>query len=88
VDWIGGSWGPPSADLGHMRLNLVWELGPAAADRFLAAHRALTGADHHPFWDLAAAVDCVPELDAPGPPEPWLARMEDWVGAALARLGG
>ena len=88
VDWIGGSWGPPSVDLGHMRLNLVWELGPAAADRFLAAHQALTGADHHPFWDLAAAVDCVPEPDAPGPPEPWLARMEDWVGAALARLGG
>jgi aminoglycoside phosphotransferase (APT) family kinase protein len=88
VDWVGGSWGPPSIDLGHMRLNLVWDLGPEAADRFLAAHRALTGFDHDPWWDVVAAVDCIPELDAPGPPEPWLARMEDWVGAALARLGG
>jgi aminoglycoside phosphotransferase (APT) family kinase protein len=88
VDWIGGSWGPPSVDLGHMRLNLVWDLGPEAADRFLAAHHALTGFDHHPFWDVVAAVDCIPELDAPGPPEPWLQRMEDWVAAALARLGG
>jgi aminoglycoside phosphotransferase (APT) family kinase protein len=88
VDWIGGSWGPPSVDLGHMRLNLVWELGLEAADRFLAAHHALTGADHHPFWDVAAAVDCIPELDSPAPPEPWLRRMEGWVGAALAHLGG
>jgi aminoglycoside phosphotransferase (APT) family kinase protein len=88
VDWIGGSWGPPSIDLGHMRLNLVWDLGPEAADRFLAAHHALTGLDHDPWWDVVAAVDCIPELDSPGPPEPWLRRMEDWVGAALARLGG
>jgi aminoglycoside phosphotransferase (APT) family kinase protein len=89
VDWIGGSWGPPSVDLGHMRLNLTWDLGIEAADRFLAAHRALTGFDHHPWWDVAAAVDCVPEPDSSGPPpEPWLQRMEDLVAAALARLGG
>jgi aminoglycoside phosphotransferase (APT) family kinase protein len=89
VDWIGGSWGPPSIDLGHMRVNLAWELGVGAADRFLAAHRALTGLDHHPYWDLVAAADVVPELEAPGPPpEPWLARMEDLVAAALAELGG
>jgi aminoglycoside phosphotransferase (APT) family kinase protein len=87
VDWTGGSWGPPSVDLGHMRLNLTWDLGVEAADRFLAAHRALGGFDHHPWWDVAAAVDCVPEQDAPGPPEPWLARMEALVAGALARLG-
>jgi aminoglycoside phosphotransferase (APT) family kinase protein len=85
VDWIGGSWGPPSVDLGHMRLNLAWDLGVEAADRFLAAHHRLTGFDHHPYWDVASAVDCVPELDTPGPPEPWLRRMEDLVAAALAR---
>jgi aminoglycoside phosphotransferase (APT) family kinase protein len=88
VDWIGGSWGPPSVDLGHMRLNLVWDLGPEAADRFLAAHHALTGFDHDPVWDVVAAVDCLPELDAPGPPDPWLRRTEDWVAATLAVLGG
>jgi aminoglycoside phosphotransferase (APT) family kinase protein len=89
VDWVGGSWGPPSVDLGHMRLNLAWELGPEAADQFLAAHRALTGLDHHPFWDVACVVDVVGELDSPGPPpEPWLARMEDLLAAALARLDG
>jgi len=85
VDWVGGSWGPPSVDLGHMRLNLTWDLGAEVADRFLAAHRALTGFDHHPYWDVVAAVDCIPELHSP---EPWLLRMEDLVAAALARLGG
>jgi aminoglycoside phosphotransferase (APT) family kinase protein len=89
VDWVGGSWGPPSVDLGHMRLNLAWDLGLAAADRFLAAHHALTGFDHNPWWDVVAAVDTVPELVSPGPPpEPWLQRMEELVVAALARLGG
>src|SRR5215218_2248171 len=27
VDWIGGSRGPPSVDLGHMRVNLAADLG-------------------------------------------------------------
>jgi aminoglycoside phosphotransferase (APT) family kinase protein len=82
VDWIGGSWGPPSVDLGHMRVNLTADLGLAVADRFLAAHRALTGFDHHPWWDVASAVDVAPET---GPD--WRG-VEDLVAAALARLGG
>ena len=81
VDWVGGSWGPPSVDLGHMRVNLTVDLGLAAADRFLAAHRAVTGADHHPWWDVAAAVDVVGEVG------PEWRRLEDLVAAALADLG-
>ena len=82
VDWIGGSWGPPSVDLGHMRVNLAADLGLEVADRFLAAHRALTGFEHHPWWDVASAVDVTPE--APGS---WNG-LEDLIAAALARLGG
>jgi aminoglycoside phosphotransferase (APT) family kinase protein len=82
VDWTGGSWGPASVDLGHMRVNLAADLGLEAADRFLAAHQALTGFDHHPWWDVASAVDVAPET----PPE-WQG-VEDLVEAALARLGG
>ena len=89
VDWTGGSWGPPSFDLAHMRLNLAWELGLEVADRFLSAHQALTGDGYDPYWDVAAAVDCVPEVGSPGgQPEPWLERQEELVAAALARLGG
>jgi aminoglycoside phosphotransferase (APT) family kinase protein len=87
VDWIGGSWGPPSVDLGHMRVNLVMDLGRELADRFLAAHRTLTGFDHHPYWDVAAAVDLVPELVATATPDPELERLEDLAATALARLG-
>jgi aminoglycoside phosphotransferase (APT) family kinase protein len=81
VDWVGGSWGPPGVDLGHMRVNLTVDLGLAAADRFLAAHWAVTGSDHHPWWDVAAAVDVVPEVG------PEWRRVEDLVADALARLG-
>jgi aminoglycoside phosphotransferase (APT) family kinase protein len=82
VDWIGGSWGPPSVDLGHMRVNLAADLGLEVADRFLAAHQALTGSGHHPWWDVACAVDVAPEA-----PAAW-GGVEDLVAAALARLGG
>ena len=49
----------------------------------LAAHRALTGLDHHPYWDVVSAVDCTPEM-----PAGWRRGVEDLVAAALARLGG
>jgi aminoglycoside phosphotransferase (APT) family kinase protein len=82
VDWVGGSWGPPSVDLGHMRVNLAADLGLSVADRFLAAHRALTGFDHHPYWDLVSAADVAPDM------EPYWRWVEDLVAAALAELGG
>jgi hypothetical protein len=41
VDWIGGSWGPPSVDLGHMRVNLAADLG--LEDLVAAALAALGG---------------------------------------------
>jgi aminoglycoside phosphotransferase (APT) family kinase protein len=88
VDWIGGSLGPPSVDLGHMRVNLAMDLGLEVADRFLAAHRALTGFDHHPYWDVASVVDVAPELGpASAAPDPELERLEELLAAALARLG-
>jgi len=85
VDWNFGSWGSPSVDLGHMRVNLATDLGPEWADEFLAAHRALTGFEHHPWWDLAAVVDVLPDWEpAPGPE---VDRLEALVATALGRLG-
>jgi aminoglycoside phosphotransferase (APT) family kinase protein len=80
VDWVGGSEGPPGVDLGHMRVNITVDLGLEVADRFLAAHGALTGLDYHPYWDVASAVDVVAEVG------PEWRRTEDLVAAALARL--
>jgi hypothetical protein len=62
-----------------MRVNLAGDLGLEVADRFLAAHQALTGFEHHPWWDVASAVDVIPEVSWRG--------VEDLVAAALARLG-
>ncbi len=85
VDWNFASWGSPSFDLGHMRVNLATDLGPEWADEFLAAHRALTGFEHHPWWDLAAMVDVLPDWDpAPGTE---VDRLDAFVAAALDRLG-
>jgi aminoglycoside phosphotransferase (APT) family kinase protein len=85
VDWNFASLGSPSVDLGHMRVNLATDLGLEWADEFLAAHHALTGLDHHPWWDLAAMVDVLPDWDpVPGPE---VDRLEAFVAAALGRLG-
>jgi aminoglycoside phosphotransferase (APT) family kinase protein len=85
IDWNFASLGSPSVDLAHMRVNLATDLGLEWADEFLAAYHALTGSKHHPWWDLAAMVDVLPEWDpAPGPE---VDRLEAFVAAVLSRLG-
>jgi aminoglycoside phosphotransferase (APT) family kinase protein len=80
VDWVNGSRGPVDADLGHCRVNLAMAYSLDAADRFLAAHRALTGArDYHPYWDIVAAVGMLPE-------HPDAASADDFVARAVAAL--
>ncbi|MGH3992090.1 MAG: phosphotransferase [Pseudonocardiaceae bacterium] len=89
VDWTQASWGPASIDLEWMRWNLACDHGLGAAKRFLAIQRALTGnaIDHHPYWDILAAVDLVTALDPADPPAPdeRHRRLEEHVAAALAR---
>jgi aminoglycoside phosphotransferase (APT) family kinase protein len=87
VDWNFASWGPPSFDLGHMRANLALDLGREWADEFLAAYQALTGAEHHPWWDLVAVVNLGLIPDPDPLPAPELDRLEAFVAAALGRLG-
>jgi aminoglycoside phosphotransferase (APT) family kinase protein len=80
VDWVNASHGPADADLGHCRVNLAMTYDVAAADRFLAAHRALTGArDYDPYWDVVAAVGMLPE-------HPDAAAADDFVARAVAAL--
>jgi len=57
IDWINASWGPPGIDVGHCRKDLAIVFGVEMADRFLDAHRSLTGADHDPYWDLLCLLD-------------------------------
>lgn len=58
VDWLHGCWGPPSADLGHCRLNLWIDNGPTAAQRFLDAYRMRKpdAPPYNRYWDIADAL--------------------------------
>jgi aminoglycoside phosphotransferase (APT) family kinase protein len=51
VDWTSASWGPPAADLGHLRVDLAVDVSVAAAvmarGAFVAAGGDLTNAQHH-----------------------------------------
>jgi aminoglycoside phosphotransferase (APT) family kinase protein len=89
VDWTQASWGPASADLGHMRWNLAWDYGVPAADEFLAIYQRLTAGaiPHHPYWDVVTVIDLVGDIDPADPlPSADLANLETYVAAALARL--
>ena len=84
VDWVNASIGSPWADVGHCRMNLASELGPAAADRFLDLYRAVSGRtdEYHAYWDISAAIGGLDE-DADGQPSP---ADEEFLAAAVARL--
>jgi aminoglycoside phosphotransferase (APT) family kinase protein len=80
VDWVNASRGPVDADLGHCRVNLALDHGLDAADKFLAAHLALTGEhDYHPYWDIVAAVGMISD-------DPDFAAADDFIARAIARL--
>lgn len=87
VDWTAASWGPPSEDVAHMRWNLAVSHGVDAADQFLARWRALTGAWHHPFWDLRDVIDVTFDLDPSRPVQArTIVRLDEYVAAVVTRL--
>lgn len=51
VDWTSASWGPPAADLAHLRVDLAVDVSVAAAatarEAFMSAGGDLTNARHH-----------------------------------------
>lgn len=65
VDWVNACRGAPGIDVGWCRQNLAGLYGAEAADRFLEAYSAESGADfeYHPFWDLITLIELLP-----GPP--------------------
>jgi aminoglycoside phosphotransferase (APT) family kinase protein len=80
VDWPSASAGAPSVDVGHCRMDLARDVSLETADRFLELYRTISGRDdHHPYWDVVAAVGGFSEDD-------WSPADEDFLAAALARL--
>jgi aminoglycoside phosphotransferase (APT) family kinase protein len=83
IDWPNASVGSPDADVGHCRMNLARVLGAAAADRFLALHRSLSGRGaYDPYWDVVAALGGFEQRDI----ERWTPAEEDFLARAVAAL--
>jgi aminoglycoside phosphotransferase (APT) family kinase protein len=85
VDWTSASWGPPAADLAHLRMNLVLRAGVEAADEaraaFLEAGGDLGGARYH---DLRTVFDFYPDAHLAGVTGVDLERVERYLAALLA----
>jgi aminoglycoside phosphotransferase (APT) family kinase protein len=86
VDWTGASWGPPAADLGHLRANLAMDHGPAIANFATAAYRAAGGTDYDSaWWDGRMLLDWGPDQEKPTSTES-LERIERYLVALLANI--
>jgi aminoglycoside phosphotransferase (APT) family kinase protein len=85
VDWTSASWGPPAADLAHLRMNLVLRAGVEAADQaraaFLEAGGDLGGARYH---DLRTVFDFYSDAHLAGVTGVDLERVERYLAALLA----
>jgi aminoglycoside phosphotransferase (APT) family kinase protein len=69
VDWVNGCRGNASVDVAHCRLNLALMYGLNVADKLLQAYEAEVGQfEHHPYWDMDAALSWMPDPDYY---EPW-----------------
>ena len=88
VDWTTASWGAPSVDVAPMRANLAMSFGVDTAEEFLAAYRNVVGGSiaHDPSWDLRVAVDVLPDLPPGRRPSARVARLDEFVARAVARL--
>jgi len=60
VDWANACAGPSECDVAHCRDNLVHLSGFDAADLFLRRYREVTGADYHPYWEIASVLEHSP----------------------------
>jgi aminoglycoside phosphotransferase (APT) family kinase protein len=83
VDWASSCLGPWECDVAHCRENLIRLGGPDVADRFLRAYQTFTGADFHPYWEVASVLEHGPSHWTPT----HVSQAEQRLEAALAVTG-
>jgi aminoglycoside phosphotransferase (APT) family kinase protein len=86
VDWAGASTGPPSADVGHCRVNL-FPYGLAAAGRFTRAWENLAGASYHPWADIVTIIGLLDGLREEPPDQAERDVIEEVLAGAVTALG-
>jgi aminoglycoside phosphotransferase (APT) family kinase protein len=60
VDWVWGSWGAPSIDLAHLRLNLSVLYSSELAERFLNLYESMSGRRVERWWDIEGLLKYLP----------------------------
>ncbi len=60
VDWVWGSRGSPSIDVGHLRLNLSVLYSSELADRFLDLYESMSGRTVERWWDVEGLLMYLP----------------------------
>lgn len=92
IDWEDAAVGDPLADLGNVRLELLWAGGAKAMAGFTEHYQHITGRDltNLPYWDLAAALRPCGQLAEFGldsaTEERWREQHRGFVDQAIARL--
>jgi aminoglycoside/choline kinase family phosphotransferase len=61
IDWANACHGPPGFCVAYCEGNLAELFGLDAAERFRRRYEALTGRVTHPYWQLAAFSDHMPD---------------------------
>jgi aminoglycoside phosphotransferase (APT) family kinase protein len=87
VDWESSRIGPPDIDIGHCRVNLLYET-PDLAAHLADAWLDVTGNAYNPWADIATIIGLLDSLRAspPSPSARW--NLESVLAAAVATLGG
>jgi aminoglycoside phosphotransferase (APT) family kinase protein len=84
VDWSSASWGPPAADLAHLRADLVVDVSVEAAVRAREAYAAaggdLTDARHH---QLRTVFDYLGDADPAWMVPPAMERLDSFLALVL-----
>lgn len=85
VDWEHACLGPPQVDIGHCRLNFLYQT-PELADHLADAWCEVTGSRYDPWADIAAIVGLVDGLrrHPPGSRARW--SIEDALRRAVDEL--
>jgi aminoglycoside phosphotransferase (APT) family kinase protein len=89
VDWSSASWGPPAADLAHLRVDLATDVSVESAVRARAAYAAaggdLSGARRH---QLRTVFDYLSDADPAWVTGPAVARLDAFLAIVLAEPDG
>ena len=89
VDWTSTSWGPPAADLAHLRVDLVFDVSVEAAVRareaFAAAGGDLTNARHH---QLRTVFDYITDMDPAQFDEAAVDRLDAFLDLVMTEPDG